>query len=207
MSVLAIIPARGESKRIPRKNLARIGGVPLIAWSIKAALDSSLIDRVVVSTEDEEIAEVSKRFKAQVPFLRPEALATDNASIEEAVEWTIRELKETNRYHPTIVVCLFPTHPFRTPELIDRAIRLCRDEFDYVHTLIPSSDWNLFWQVSLVNCSNRYRSGRGAGAIQVVDPVMWTDIDYPEDLEEANRLVKDDKIPWRPWRRTNEQKD
>jgi CMP-N-acetylneuraminic acid synthetase len=119
--VLAIIPARGGSKGIPRKNIRDLCGKPLIAYSIEAALKSKLIDRVVVSTEDEEIAEISKSFKAEVPFLRPPQMAGDHSSISEATNYTLSRLNSEG-YNPDIAVSLYPTHPFRTPALIDNLL-------------------------------------------------------------------------------------
>ena len=87
--ILAIIPARGGSKRLPRKNLLQLGGKPLIAWTIEAALSCPYIDEVMVTTDDYEIAEVSKKHGAKVPFLRPDELAGDNATSFDAVKHTI----------------------------------------------------------------------------------------------------------------------
>jgi CMP-N-acetylneuraminic acid synthetase len=87
--VIAIIPARGGSKGIPRKNIVDLCGKPLVAYSILAARHAELIDRVVVSTEDEEIAEVAKAWGAEVPFLRPKELAKDTSGIGEAISYTV----------------------------------------------------------------------------------------------------------------------
>ena len=88
---ICVIPARGGSKRIPRKNINKFNGKPIIAYSIEAALASSCIDQVIVSTDDQEISEVAKEYGAQVPFIRPEKLSTDyiatNPVISHAVEW------------------------------------------------------------------------------------------------------------------------
>lgn len=116
--VLAIIPARGGSKGIPRKNLADICGKPLIAYSIEAALRSESIHRVVVSTEDEEIAAVSKEWGAEIPFLRPEEMAGDGSNIADAIDFTLKRLRSKG-YIPDKVVTLYPTHLFRTVALID----------------------------------------------------------------------------------------
>jgi len=111
--VIAIIPARGGSKGVPRKNIRLLGGKPLIAWSIEAALKSGVVDRVFVSTEDEEIAQVSKDWGAEVPFLRPMELAQDNSIIGEATSWTVRRLIDMGTPIGATMV-LYPTHPFRT---------------------------------------------------------------------------------------------
>jgi CMP-N-acetylneuraminic acid synthetase len=116
--VLAIIPARGGSKGLPRKNIKPMNGKPLIAYSIQAALSASLVDRVVVSTEDKEIAAVSKNYGAEVPFFRPSEYADDCSLIAEAIHFTIEKLRNDG-YAPEAVITLYPTHPFRTPNLID----------------------------------------------------------------------------------------
>lgn len=116
--VLAIIPARGGSKGIPRKNIRDLCGKPLIAYTIDVALKSELIDRVVVSTEDEEIAKISKSFGADVPFLRPKEMAHDRSSVGDGISFTVNKLRD-HGYSPNALVTLYPTHPFRTPRIVD----------------------------------------------------------------------------------------
>ncbi|MCW7536791.1 acylneuraminate cytidylyltransferase family protein [Aquabacterium sp. A7-Y] len=114
---LALIPARGGSKGIPRKNIRLIAGKPLIAWTIEAALSSKLIDRCVVSTEDAEIAEVAKQFGAEV-LTRPAELATDVASTDDVMQHALAAFPETS-----IIVLLQCTSPIRDRDLIDRAVQ------------------------------------------------------------------------------------
>ena len=116
--VLAIIPARGGSKGVPRKNIRELCGKPLIAYSIEVALKARLIDRVLVSTEDAEIAEISGQYGAEVPFLRPKEIAGDRSNIADAVNHCLFEVRK-NGYHPDAVVTLYPTHLFRTVSLVD----------------------------------------------------------------------------------------
>jgi CMP-N-acetylneuraminic acid synthetase len=122
--VLAIVPARGGSKGIPRKNVREVAGHPLIAYSIAAGLAAEHIDRVLVTTDDEEIAEVARAYGADVPFRRPGELAADDTPdlpvFLHALEWLDRE----ERYRPEIIVHLRPTSPLRQVADIDRAIRL-----------------------------------------------------------------------------------
>lgn len=122
--VLAIIPARGGSKSVPRKNLLLVGGKPLIAWTIEHALASSLISRVIVSTDDEEIASVAKKYGAEVPFMRPEELALDNSLDIEFHQHALEWLELNENYSPGAVVNLRPTSPGRDPQIIDAAIKL-----------------------------------------------------------------------------------
>lgn len=124
MSFLAIIPARGGSKSIPRKNLRVVAGKPLIVWSIEQALDAKLVDHVLVSTDDLEIAEVARRAGAEVPFLRPAELASDTAPTEPVLLHALDWLDEHGGYRPEGVVLLQPTCPVRRPGTIDDAIQL-----------------------------------------------------------------------------------
>ena len=119
--ILALIPARGGSKGIPRKNIKDLCGKPLIAYSIEAGLNSKYIDSVVVSTDDSEIAEVSKRFGAEVPFIRPEELASDTAKTLDVVLHAIKEMKSKGSTFDTFVL-LQPTQPLRTAADLDAAI-------------------------------------------------------------------------------------
>jgi CMP-N,N'-diacetyllegionaminic acid synthase len=122
MEVLAIIPARGGSKRIPRKNIADFHGKPVIAWAIEAALGASSIGRVLVNTDDEEIRDVAQRYGAEVPFLRPAMLAQDVGGIEPVLIGTLEWLKEHEGYVPDAVALLLPTNPMRTSEALNQAV-------------------------------------------------------------------------------------
>ena len=119
---LFLIPARGGSKSIPRKNLKILAGKPLIAWSIESALNAKARGRVVVSTDDDEIAKVALSYGAEVPFRRPSYLATDEAQTEPVIIHAIRQLAQHLEYRPKAVVLLQPTSPIRKPGTIDKAI-------------------------------------------------------------------------------------
>ena len=121
--LLAIIPARGGSKRLPGKNIMDLAGKPLIAWTIEAALNSKYIDRVVVSTDDQEISNVSIKYGVEVPFLRPKSLATDDASSIDTIINVLGEIKIIDQHYEYIVL-LQPTSPLRTEIDIDKAIEL-----------------------------------------------------------------------------------
>lgn len=127
MTTVAIIPARGGSKRIPRKNIKEFCGKPMIAWSIEAALESECFDRVVVSTDDPEIAEVVTQFGAEAPFMRPARLSDDYTGtipvIRHAVEW----LSE-NGSPVSEACCLYATAPFVSVEDLKRGQRMLRSE-------------------------------------------------------------------------------
>lgn len=123
---VAIIPARGGSKRIPRKNIKQFCGKPMIAYSIEAAIKSGCFDRVIVSTDDTEIAKVAQAYNAEVPFIRPEELSNDHAGtipvIQHAVNWLIEQGEA-----PEFVCCLYATAPFITPEAIKQGLQQLED--------------------------------------------------------------------------------
>lgn len=123
MNNIAIIPARAGSKRLPNKNILKINGKSLIEWSINAALQSKYINKVIVSTDSLDIAEVARLAGAQVPFLRPKKLSTDSATTADVIANVIEYLEEKNEYFDNIVL-LQPTSPLRTTKHIDDSIAL-----------------------------------------------------------------------------------
>ena len=122
-SSIAIITARGNSKRIPRKNIKEFCGKPIINYSIEAALHSGLFTEVMVSTDDEEIAEIAKRAGAQVPFMRSSATASDYASTDDVILEVLNRYKELGREFETFC-CLYPTAPFVTAQKLQKAMKL-----------------------------------------------------------------------------------
>lgn len=181
MGLTAIIPARGGSKRIPRKNLVDLGGKPLVAWTIEAALNAESVERVVVSTEDNEIAEVVRCWGAEV-LDRPDGLAEDGVPTREVTLHAIEALGLQSR-----VALLHPTSPFRTSMDIDAA-----------------NLWNAYPKAPVVSFTNdelngamylghakELRTNGGSffriGPIQPYDLPLpnGLDIDYPADLELA----------------------
>ena len=121
--LLAIIPARANSKRLPGKNLAELGGKPLIAWTIEAALNSKHVDRVVVSTDSEEIAQISVEWGAEVPFIRPAKLAADDVPSSCVIQHVIDQIHSKSLQYEYFVL-LQPTSPLRTSDHIDQAVTL-----------------------------------------------------------------------------------
>ncbi|HOM01300.1 MAG TPA: pseudaminic acid cytidylyltransferase [Acetivibrio sp.] len=120
---IAIIPARGGSKRIPKKNIKDFCGKPIIAYSIGAALESGVFEEVMVSTDSEEIAEIAKKYGARVPFFRSSQMADDYATTAQVVMEVLEEYKKLGREFD-YVFCLYPTAPFTTPELIRDAVKI-----------------------------------------------------------------------------------
>ena len=140
VDILVVIPARGGSKGIPRKNIKPLAGYPLIAYSIAAGLKSSHVTRTIVSTDDEEIARVAREYGADVPFLRPEEFAQDTSLDLPVFQHALNWLKENESYQPEIVVQLRPTSPFRPVDLVDEAVTILLDHprANSVRGVIPS---------------------------------------------------------------------
>lgn len=214
--VLAIIPARGGSKGIPRKNIVDLYGLPLIAYSIKAALQTKYITRVVVSTEDLEIAKIAEEFGAEVPFLRPAEIAEDHSPLHESIEFTLTKLKQ-NLYFPDSYVVLFPTHPFRLPEMMNfcieklleghrsvitvKAVRhsngsvFYKDEFHFLKQLWAGSEYQyhntqLFHRTYGVFVGTNPYGNKRYYNYELTDPNSLLDIDTFEDLFLAEEVLK-----------------
>lgn len=143
MKILGLIPARGGSKGLPGKNLKPLLGVPLIGRTILAALESKVLDRVIVSTDDHKIAACARAFGAAAPFLRPAPLATDRASVVDAALHALDELAKTG-YTPDAVMLLQPTSPLRTAATIRKAAALFRETGEAVVSVAAASE-HPFW--------------------------------------------------------------
>lgn len=124
MNILGLIPARGGSKSIPKKNLVQILGKPLIAYTIEAAKTSERLSRAVVSTDDTEIAAIAEKYGAEVPFLRPSELARDDTPALPVIQHTVSHLQATEGWRADIIAYLQPTSPLRCETHIDAAIDL-----------------------------------------------------------------------------------
>ncbi len=127
MKAIAIILASGGSKRIPRKNIKNFCGQSIIAYSIQAAQKSGLFDRIIVSTDDEEIAEVSRQHGAEIPFMRPRELADDytktNAVVRHCLEWLVEQAQK-----PEYACCIYATAPFLQPEYLKQGFEALKNE-------------------------------------------------------------------------------
>ena len=147
---LAVIPARGGSIRIPRKNIKLLHGKPLIAYAIGAAKEAETIDRIIVSTDDEEIKRVAIEYGAEVPFVRPADISEDVPTEEvalHAVEW----LRNNDSYSPDILVCLEPPVPFRKAEHIDRCVNsiIADKDVDSALTVTSVRGYRPEWMVRI----------------------------------------------------------
>lgn len=149
--VLAVIPARGGSKSIPRKNVALFAGHPLLAYSIAAGLRAATVGRVIVSTDDEEIADVARRYGAQVPFMRPVELAADDTLDLPVFQHVLGQLEAQEGYRPSVVIQLRPTSPIRPVDCVDRAVEILagHEAADSVRGVVPSGqNPHKMWRIS-----------------------------------------------------------
>jgi YrbI family 3-deoxy-D-manno-octulosonate 8-phosphate phosphatase len=206
--VLAIIPARGGSKGIPRKNICDFAGYPLIAYSIAAGLQAETVTRVVVSTDDEEIADVAREYGANVPFMRPAEHAQDSTLDLPVFAHVLRTLAEIEDYHPDVVIQLRPTSPIRPLTMVDDAVRLLLDnpEADSVRGVVPAGQnphkmWRIDEASGTMNAllqvegiDEPYNSPR-----QKLPPVYWQtghiDVIRPRAILEKDSMSGDVVLP------------
>tara|TARA_B100000508_G_scaffold53235_1_gene41239 strand:- start:17473 stop:18225 length:753 start_codon:yes stop_codon:yes gene_type:complete len=169
IKVLGIIPARGGSTRIPRKNIKVVGGKPLICHSIETAKKAKSIDAFIVSTDDEEIAEIARKAGADVPFLRPKHTARKYSAEIEYQQHALKWLKKNRGWEPDLVVMIKPTSPLRTPEVIDEVVKMAKKnpQFTMVTTVSPPP-------------FHPYRMSRRAkdGCLELIVPDMVKKEDY-----------------------------
>ena len=144
-SILAIIPARGDSKGLPRKNILPVKNKPLIAWTITEAQKSKYIDRLILSSDDEEIIAVAKEWGCDVPFTRPQHLATDEAQSMDVLFHVMETIKETYDY----IVLLQPTSPLRQVIDIDNCLKLCNSKNVPACVSMTETDKNPYWMFQL----------------------------------------------------------
>jgi len=205
--VLAVIPARGGSKGIPRKNIREFAGYPLIAYSIAAGRQAEGVTRVLVSTDDREIANVALEFGAEVPFLRPPELAQDATPDLPVFEHVLRWLRDSEGYQPDLVVQLRPTSPVRPVGLVDRAVGILMDhtDADSVRGVVPAGQnpykmWrihpggHMLPLLTLEEIREPYNAPR-----QALSPVYWQtghiDVIRPEVIEIKKSMSGDTILP------------
>jgi len=159
--ILALIPARGGSKGIPRKNIRNFAGYPLIAWSIAAAKQAACVTRILVSTDDEEIAAVAREHGAETPFLRPAEFAQDHTTDLPVFEHAIQWLEENEGYQPDVVIQLRPTSPIRPKDCVDSAVNILLEhaDADCVRGVVPAGQ-------------NPHKMWRFAGEGQPMKPLL-----------------------------------
>jgi N-acylneuraminate cytidylyltransferase len=206
MTIIAIIPARGGSKSILKKNIRSFCGKPLVAHSIQTALSCSNLDRVIVSSDDSDIIDVALEYGAEVPFTRPKKLAEDDTPDLPVFIHCLEFLKEKEKYEPDIIVQLRPTSPLRTVEMIEKGIKLLIDnsEADSVRTVCkPSQNPYKMWKFSdngflhpllNINIDEPYNQPR-----QNLPDVYWqngyVDITRRATILEKNSMTGDKILP------------
>ena len=207
VEVLALIPARGGSKSVPRKNVLPIAGKPMIAYSIAHALEARSITRTIVSTDDDEIAEVSRRYGAELPFRRPAEFATDSATDLDVFRHALAWLAEQEGYVPELVVHLRPTGPVRDVALIELAIErmLAHPEADALRSVslaeqTPYKMWKIadgYLEPALVLPGVREAHSMPR---QALPPVYWqnghVDIVRPRAVLEQNSMCGQIILPF-----------
>jgi len=147
--ILAVIPARGGSKGVPRKNIKRLAGKPLLAWTVETTLSLDCLDRVILSTDDEEIAGIGKRYGADVPFLRPAEIAADDTTDMPVYEHALNWLEQHDGFIPDIVVWLRPTVPLRSAGDIENSLDLLiKKRPDWVRS-VCEAEHHPYWMYKL----------------------------------------------------------
>jgi N-acylneuraminate cytidylyltransferase len=204
--VLALIPARGGSKSIPRKNIKPLGGFPLIAYSIAAAQAAESVSRVIVSTDDPEIADVARRYGAETPFLRPDSLAQDETPDLPVFQHALRWLEEQEAYRPAVVVQLRPTSPFRRTWHIDQAVEqlLSRTDADAIRTVCepfqnPYKMWRIMPDGLMISLLETARPEAYNLPRQALPPVYWqtgyVDAAWRETILNKNSMTGERILP------------
>lgn len=233
--VLALVPARGQSKSIPYKNIREVMGKPLIAYTVECALRAKQISRVIVTTDDAKIADIALQSGAEVPFLRPQELAGDLSLDIDYHRHALLWLQEHEKYSPDAVVNLRPTHPIRNPDTVDRAVQvfLSREDIDCLRSVrrseySPFKMWvineeNLltpvarldgvlepfnqprqllpmaYWQDGYIDITRpsvilKQNSTTGRRILPFVIEEECIDIDYEEEIEAAERLLRGERM-------------
>jgi pseudaminic acid cytidylyltransferase len=184
---LAVIPARGGSKRIPRKNVKLFSGKPMIAWSIEAAQNTKLFDRIVVSTDDTEIATIARKYGADVPFVRPAELSDDHSGttpvISHAIEWHLKQ-----DFDPIQICCIYATAPFlRSEDIMLGQKTLDRSDIDFA-----------FSATSYAFPIQRAFKLREDGRIEMFEPSQFQvrSQDLPEAFHDAGQFYWGTRDAW-----------
>lgn len=184
-----MIPARGGSKRLPRKNIKDFCGKPLITWTIEAALKSTL-DEVIVSTDDPETRGIAQDAGAWVPFLRPDILATDNATSIDVVLHALLWMKQNRNTTPVNVVLLQPTSPLRTYKHVNLALRVYKTfQLDSLVSGKYQADGCIYIATTLCVYDNKSFVSEKHRLVDLWQGQPMPDIDTEEDWKEAERLL------------------
>ena len=216
MQSIAIIPARGGSKGIPKKNIVDLCGNPLIYYTIDVAKASGIFDKIIVSTDDIEIAEYSLYLGAEVPFLRPKHISGDYAPVGDSIEYTLNRLKK-NKYSTEIHCVLYPTHPFRNITLLKEMFELALKGYKEVKTFknvlknqyytkisenkvkkFEKGNYNYYRPYGLISY-HREKPTKSFYSKIIKDPIKLIDIDTNYDLQLANYIIKNNIFDFYEW--------
>jgi len=218
-TIWAIIPAKGRSTRIPGKNLKDLCGKPMLAYILETAKAAKGIDRVIVTTDSEEVQKVAAEYGAESPFIRPEALTADDVTTREVLQHTLDWYEEHEDTNPDYVLLLYPTSPLLKKERVEEAIEIAlkRDsdsvvsgEYDKGHYWIEvEGGWVRFYPQKQVNsqyqvplfCENgaiyltkapfmKRQYAADKADVLVMEPGENIDVDYPADFEKVERILK-----------------
>ncbi len=143
MKIHALIPARSGSKGIPKKNIVNLGGKPLIYWTIKASIESRYIERTFVSTDSNEIADISKKYGAEIPYIRPQDLSQDKTPTKDVIFYHLQY------FRPDVLVLLQPTSPLRDKDHIDRAVELFLEKKPEAVISVKEASEKPFWMMEI----------------------------------------------------------
>lgn len=216
--IIAIIPAKGTSKRIPGKNIKDLVGKPMIAYIIETALQVEGIDRVIISTDSEEVARIAKQYGAEVPFIRPAELTADDVTTRAVLKHAVDWLEEHENYVPDYVLLLYPTSPLLKKERIEEALAIALERnsdsvfsgsYDKGHYWIEvEGGWKRLYPLKQVNSQYQIPLVVENGAIYltrtqflgrqyvadkadvvIMEPDENIDVDYPEDFERVKAII------------------
>lgn len=193
--VIAIIIARGGSKSIPRKNVLPLQGKPLVAWPMELAKSVKRIDRVIISTDDDEIMKIAKEYNAEVLFKRPNELAEDDTPTLPVLQHCVQYLEKNEKYKPDIVLLLYPTAPFLKKERIEQALDLF-ENIKCNSVLSVVKDWGRFWEKKDKAYKPLYPAKRANR--QYYEPLYREDgaiyFNRYEVLMKINKLIDDNNV-------------
>ena len=212
MNILAIIPARGGSKEIPRKNLIKIGGKSLVELAVNSSIESKLISRTILSSDDNEIINEGKRCGCEVPFKRPDDLGTDTSSTFDVIRHAYNWLNNNENWNADILVILQPTTPFRKGHHIDNTIKLLLDSKSDAAITIREPDYSPYWMmkknsdnkiINIIDKGNKYKRRQDtpkvyqpAGMVYAFKQNLLDDINtiFPYKDTRGYQVSKEDSI-------------
>lgn len=219
MKVLAVIPAKSVSKRIPNKNMKPLAGKPMIAYILETITHVKGIDKIVVSTDSSKIARLAQKYGAEVPFLRPKELTRDDTPALSVLQHVVFELKGREGYYPDYVLLLYPTSPLLKKVRIEEALAIANERdsdsvvsgtLDKGHYWVEvEGGWNRLYPIKQVNSQYQIPLFKENGAIYltktgvlkkqyvadkadvvIMDEGENIDVDYPDDFKKVENIIK-----------------